>query len=118
MRAALPLVAIALLVWAIAYRANSELMQQMLLPGHRDLAVYAAIGAASRAGVWLAPIAYLYFAIPLWEQLLPFLQWLTTTVAETVLGVMGVPTQVEGHHVTIPEGHFRSSKAAAASAIW
>ena len=104
-RAALPLVAIALLVWAIAYRANSELMQQMLLPVIAILAVYAAMGpqVARRAA---APIAYLYFAIPLWEQLLPFLQSLTTTVAETVLGVMGVPTQVEGHHVTIPSGHF------------
>jgi exosortase A len=104
-RAALPLVAIALLFWAIAYRANSELMQQMLLPVIAILAVYAAMGpqVARRAA---APIAYLYFAIPLWEQLLPFLQSLTTTVAETVLGLMGVPTQVEGHHVTIPSGHF------------
>lgn len=104
-RAALPLVAIALLIWAIAYRANSELMQQMLLPVIAILAVYAAMGpqVARRAA---APIAYLYFAIPLWEQLLPFLQSLTTAVAETVLGVMGVPTQVEGHHVTIPSGHF------------
>jgi len=104
-RAALPLVAVALLIWAIAYRANSELMQQVLFPVIAILAVYAAMGpqVARRAA---APIAYLYFAIPLWEQLLPFLQSLTTTVAEAVLGLMGVPTQVEGHHVTIPSGHF------------
>jgi exosortase A len=104
-RAALPLVAIALLLWAIAYRANSELMQQMLLPIIPVLAIYAAAGPQVCRRV-AAPIAYLYLAIPLWEQLLPYLQWLTTTVAESVLGAMGVPTQVEGHHVTIPSGHF------------
>jgi exosortase A len=104
-RAAWPLVAIALLFWTIAYRANSELMQQMLLPVIPILAVYAAAGPQVCRRV-AAPIAYLYFAIPLWEQLLPYLQWLTTTVAESVLGAMGVPTQVEGHHVTIPSGRF------------
>jgi exosortase A len=104
-RAALPLIAIALVLWTIAYRANSELMQQMLLPVIAILAVYAALGWQVCRRV-AAPLAYLYFAIPLWEQLLPFLQALTTTVAESVLGLMGVPTQVEGHHVTIPSGHF------------
>jgi exosortase A len=104
-RAALPLVAIALLAWTIAYRANSELMQQMLLPIIPILAVYAAAGPQVCRRV-AAPIAYLYFAIPLWEQLLPYLQALTTAVAESVLGALGVPTQVEGHHVTIPSGRF------------
>ena len=104
-RAALPLVAIALACWAIAYRANSELMQQMLLPVIPIVGVYAALGpqVCRRVAV---PIAYLYFGIPLWEQLLPFLQALTTAVAESVLGLIGVPVKVEGHHVTIPSGQF------------
>jgi exosortase A len=104
-RTAWPLLAIALLLWTIAYRANSELMQQLLLPVVAILALYAAAGWQVCRLV-AAPLAYLYFAIPLWEQLLPFLQALTTAVAENVLGLMGVPTQVEGHHVTIPSGRF------------
>lgn len=104
-RAAWPLVAFALLLWTIAYRANSELMQQMLLPLIPLAAVYAAAGqqVCRRVAV---PLAYLYFAIPVWDQLLPLLQSLTTVVSESVLGVMGVPVQVEGHHVTIPSGRF------------
>ncbi|HEV8331050.1 MAG TPA: EpsI family protein [Steroidobacteraceae bacterium] len=104
-RAALPLGAVALLTWAIAYRANSELMQQALLPVIPILFVYAALGPKV---CWrlVPPIAFLYFGIPVWELLLPYLQWLTTNVAESVLGLMAVPTHVEGHHVTIPEGHF------------
>jgi exosortase A len=104
-RAALPLLAVSLLLWAIAYRANSELMQQAALPVVLLLAVYATLGPQMCWRV-APPIAYLYFGIPVWELLLPYLQWLTTNVAESVLGLMGVPTQVEGHHVTIPEGRF------------
>jgi exosortase A len=104
-RAALPLIVLALVAWTVAYRANSELLQQMLVPVIPLLAVYAICGPQVCRRV-AAPLAYLYFAIPVWDQLLPFLQWLTTTVAEWVLGVMGVPTQVEGHHVTIPSGRF------------
>ena len=87
------------------YRANSELMQQLLLPVMLLLAVYAAAGPQVCRRV-APPLAYLYFAIPLWDQLVPLLQWLTTAVAESLLGLIGVPTQVEGHHVTIPSGRF------------
>lgn len=104
-RAALPLVLLALLAWTVAYRANSELLQQVLLPVIPLLAIYAVAGPQVCRRV-AAPLMYLYFAIPIWEQLLPLLQWLTTSVAESVLGFLGVPTQVEGHHVTIPSGRF------------
>jgi exosortase A len=104
-RAALPLVLLAVAVWTIAYRANSELMQQMLLPAFLVLAVYVAAGPQVCRRV-APPLAYLYFAIPIWDQLVPALQSLTTAVTESLLGLFGVPTQVEGHHVTIPSGRF------------
>jgi EpsI family protein len=104
-RAALPLFVLMILGWTILYRASSELMQQLLLPVMLLLAIYAAAGpqVCRRAA---PPLAYFYFAIPIWDQLVPLLQWLTTAVAESLLGVIGVPTQVEGHHVTIPSGRF------------
>jgi exosortase len=102
---ALALLAVALLAWIVSYRANSELMQQLLIPIMLQLAVLAAFGRGI-ASLTLAPLAYLYFAIPVWEHLLPLLQWLTTQVAETVLRLMGVVTHVDGHSVTIPEGTF------------
>jgi exosortase len=102
---ALVLLAIVVLAWTVAYRANSELMQQLLIPVMLQLAVLATFGRRI-ASLTLAPLAYLYFAIPVWEHLLPLLQWLTTQVVETVLRLMGVVTQVDGHSVTIPEGTF------------
>jgi exosortase A len=103
-RALVPL-AVAVLAWIVAFRANSELMQQLLVPILLQLAVLASLGRRI-ARLTLAPLAYLYFAIPVWEHLLPLLQWLTTQVTEFVLRLMGVATQVDGHSVTIPEGTF------------
>jgi EpsI family protein len=91
--------------WIVAYRANSELMQQLLCPIVVLFAIWAALGWNALRNV-VPPIAYLYFAIPVWDHAIPVLQALTTHVAEGVLGFMGVPTQVEGHHVEIPAGRF------------
>ncbi|MGH8178804.1 MAG: exosortase C-terminal domain/associated protein EpsI [Steroidobacter sp.] len=102
---ALPALGLAIFVWMIAYRANSELMQQLIAPIILLLAMFAAFGLQVARRV-AAPLAYLYFAIPLWEHFVPLLQWLTTHVAEAVLGFMSVPTQVEGNNVTIPAGQF------------
>lgn len=102
---ALVLLAIAVLAWIVSYRASSELMQQLLIPIMLQLAVLAVFGRRI-ASLTLAPLAYLYFAIPVWEHLLPLLQWLTTQVAETLLRLMGVVVHVDGHSVTIPEGKF------------
>lgn len=103
-KAIVPL-AIAVLAWIIAFRANSELMQQLLVPILLQLAVLASLGRRI-ARLALAPLAYLYFAIPVWEHLLPLLQWMTTQVTESLLQLLGVATQVDGHSVTIPEGTF------------
>jgi exosortase A len=103
--AALPALVIAIIVWLIAYRGNSQIIQQIVVPVAMALAVLAALGPTVTRQV-LPPILYFYFAIPVWEQLLPVLQALTTNVAEGVLRVLQIPTVVESHFVTIPEGRF------------
>jgi EpsI family protein len=101
----LPVLAAVLLGWAVAYRANSELMQQVALPVVLVLAVWCVLGRRVLRQI-APPLAFFYFAIPLWEHFVPVLQWLTTQVAEGVLRALGVPTSVEGHNVTIPAGRF------------
>ena len=102
---AFPALAALLLLWLVAHRANSELMQQVLMPPIMLVAVLAAFGPAV-ARVILLPVGYLYFAIPIWDHLIPLLQWVTTHVAQFVLGLLGVPLSIEGYHVTIPAGRF------------
>ena len=106
----LPLLALLLACWVVAYRGNSEILQQALLPAILLAAVTAALGA--QVGRVLAlPLAFLYFVIPLWDQLLPLLQGLTTVVAEQTLDLLQVPTVVDGNDVTIPEGRFTIADA-------
>jgi EpsI family protein len=97
--------ALAVLTWVVAYRGNSQIAQQVVSPAILLFAVFAATGrhVAFRAA---APILYLYFAVPLWDLLVPVLQAATTEVSEALLRMLGVPATVESHVVTIPEGRF------------
>jgi EpsI family protein len=103
----LALIALAALLfaWMVAWRANSDILQQLIAPLAVLATVLAALGPAALRLV-LGPIAFLYFAIPLWDHLVPALQGLTVWVTEGLLGLIGVPAQVEGHHVQIPAGMF------------
>jgi EpsI family protein len=100
----LPLAA-TLLVWMVAYRANSEMLQQIVFPIVLLMCIFSAFGPAV-ARITLFPVCFLYFAIPIWDHLVPLLQAMSTAVSEHALGLLGVPTQVEGFNVTIPEGRF------------
>jgi exosortase A len=103
--AALPALAIAIAIWAIAFRGNSQIVQQLIAPVALGLAVLTALGLQVTRQI-LPPLLYFYFAVPIWDQLLPVLQGLTTSVAEGLLHVLHVPTVVENNLVTIPEGRF------------
>jgi EpsI family protein len=103
--AVLPLLALAIAAWVVAYHGNSEMIQQLLAPAVILLAIFAALGreVATRVAV---PVGYLYFAIPIWDHLVPLLQLLTTVVAESALRLLNVPATVDSYTVTIPEGRF------------
>ncbi len=103
---ALPALALCVAAWVVAYRSNSLIGQEMVMPAAIVLAVLAALGVGAARRV-LPPIAYLYFAVPIWDQLLPLLQTMTTHVAEGVLRLLQVPTVVDSYLVTIPEGQFK-----------
>lgn len=91
--------------WLIAFRSSVESGKQLLAPLVLWLAVCAGVGWRQALTV-AAPIFYLYFAIPVWELLVPLLQALTVLVSRTVLGLMGIPVRIDGLLVTIPEGSF------------
>lgn len=108
-RASPPVAALLLLeiaAWLVAWRAASNIGQQMMMPLILLSAVWLACGSpvARRVSV---PLACLYFAIPVWDLLLPALQSMTVAVSETLLGWLSVPVAIDGNRVTIPEGTFQ-----------
>ncbi len=99
------LLATTLGLWLIASRASVEIGKQALAPVILWFAVATAAGWRGALAL-TAPILYLYFAIPVWEQIVPLLQWLAVTVVHASFGLAGVPVRIEGILITIPEGNF------------
>lgn len=99
------LLAAALLAWLVAFRAHSDIAIEALLPPVIWLAILASCGWSVARAV-IGPVAYLYFAVPVWEFLLPTLQWLSVHVTETALAIAGVPAEVTEYLVTLPSGSF------------
>ena len=106
------LLLLALLAWLVAYRALSSIGQQLLVPPILWLAVWSSCGWPTARRV-VAPLACLYFVIPVWELLLPGLQRLSVFVAESLLSWLGVPVSIEGVFITIPEGSFQIAEGCA-----
>lgn len=100
------LLAVLLFAWLVGHTANSQIAHQLLFPACLWAAVWAAAGwpLARRTAV---PIAFLYFATPVWEYTLPVLQRLSVAATETALGWLGVHATVHEYTVTIPAGTFQ-----------
>ena len=101
-----------LFLWLLAYRGSNQMGEELLLPAALWLAVAAAAGAGA-ARLTAAPLGFLYFAIPVWEYLLPYLQRMTVVVSEFGLALLGIQAQVVGDRVTIPEGTFEIAEGCA-----
>jgi len=53
---------------------------------------------------YIIPLMLPVFALPLWDPIVPGLQYLTTQVASTWLHWLSIPVYVESHFIRIPEG--------------
>jgi exosortase/archaeosortase family protein len=59
---------------------------------------------AARAALF--PLAFLVFALPIWDYAMPVLQWLTVHVVRVALRATGVPSFFSEEMVQIPAGVF------------
>src|SRR5262249_32198114 len=102
---ALLALAILQLGWFISWRAESAMGQQILLTPILAVSVFAALGPRV-ARPLMPPLMALWFAIPVWDLLLPVLQSMSVYVSSALLRVLGVPVVIHGAHVSIPDGQF------------
>ncbi len=97
---------IAIALWLVAFGGSSAFGQQVLIPPTLFLAVLASAGShAARASA--GPLTFLYFAVPVWDYMVPTLQRVTVLATETGLALLGVPAVLAGSTVTIPAGTFQ-----------
>ena len=101
-----------LIAWQVAYLANSDMVQQLLIPAVLFLTILAAAGYAAARTV-AEPIAALYLTLPWWDYLLPTLQRVTVIATEGLLQIFGIPAIVKATTITILEGSFEIAEGCA-----
>ncbi len=95
--------ALAIVAWLVSYRASIEGLEVPLQPLIFWLAVLTALGWGV-ARLLLFPVAYLYFAEPIWYG--GPLQHLTVHVMRVALAVTGPSAVILGDVIHIPNGTF------------
>ena len=96
--------------WVWFWRAAIQELQLLLLP----LILYAALRAACGrqvARVVAFPIAFLYFAMPLWGDINGIVQVLSAKVTGLLLWLTGIPAFMEGDFVRLPAGSIEIAKS-------
>ncbi|MBT8125408.1 MAG: EpsI family protein [Gammaproteobacteria bacterium] len=91
------------LCWYIAYTASITIIQQVLIPPILWLAILCLAGPKI-AKILFAPIAFLYFAIPIWDYLNDALVDLTVLIVSRSLSYSGIPALIEGNSIFLPAG--------------
>jgi exosortase A len=96
--------------WLLARVADVLFAEQLLLVTMLSVIVWGLLG--DRVVRALAfPLAYLFFAVPFGEALIPPLQDFTAAFAVKGLQLSGVPVYWEGRYLTIPSGNFLVAEA-------
>ena len=95
----------ATLIWALAFLANVFVIQAALIPITLLIALSSIVGWKS-ARPYIFPLAYLYFALPVWGWLAAPLQSLSVLAVSGLLTLFGVPVYIEGAEVHLAAGSF------------
>lgn len=90
-------------VWLLGRQTNIQLIQQMLLPVLASCVLWGLYGneIARRCGFALG---YLYFAVPLWGEINPVLQWGTVFAMRALVRLAGIPAYFDSNTIHLPSG--------------
>jgi exosortase len=101
-----PLLGLVSLLWLVAAHGGLLVVHAALWPALAWLAVLATCGWQAAAS-FAFPLAFLWFAVPLWDYLVGILQAMTILVVGVLNQLTGVPSTVAGDLVILPQGTFR-----------
>jgi exosortase A len=106
----LPLLAISLFVGLFAYAADINVLGQLSAVTSLIFLLWALVGN-QLAWRYKFPLAYLLFAVPMGENLIPWLQDVTAWFTVFFLKLNGIPVYVDGLYIQIPTGMFEVAVA-------
>ena len=100
--AAIPLLVFNL-AWWVAYFTDIIIVQQLLLPLIL-LSVVTLICGVRALKLFLFPIGFIYFAIPIWDYTVNFLQGITVHVVGVIVQLTHLTAFIEGDTIKLPSG--------------
>lgn len=92
-------------IWELGYLARVMILQQYALVGMIIMSVWATLGTRVVREIAF-PLAFLLFAVPVGEMLLPPLMEFTADFTVTALQLTGIPVYREGNFFSIPSGNW------------
>jgi exosortase A len=101
----LALVAAGVLAWLIAFRAGLQIVHQAALPALAASVLLTVFGWRMLRGLAF-PLTWLYLAIPVWDALLPVLNWISVMAVRLLLRVADIPAYFVNNKFEIPSGTF------------
>ncbi|QBG36333.1 exosortase A [Litorilituus sediminis] len=107
---AVPFLAGSLLVWLIAYAADINVLGQLSAICSLICLIWLLLGN-QLAWRYKFPLAYLIFAVPMGENLIPWLQDVTAWFTVAFLKINGIPVFRDGLYIQVPTGMFEVAVA-------
>jgi len=106
----LPILAGSLFVWLFSYAADINVLGQLSAVVSLICLIWLMVGNKV-AWRYKFPLAYLLFAVPMGENLIPWLQDVTAWFTVAFLKLNGIPVYVDGLYIQIPTGLFEVAVA-------
>ncbi len=96
--------------WIAGYLTNIALLQHLSFIAMIPAILWSLLGNQFiRKNAF--PLAYLFFAVPMGEFLVPVLQDITASITVYLLRLSNIPVVLEGRYFYIPSGSFEVAKA-------
>lgn len=99
-----------IILYTFGYVGDIRLLMHIATFVSLPLLIWLVIGN-NAAKIIAFPLYFMLFSIPIGEQLIPFLQELTTDLAVPLIEMTGVPIYRNGLYLDIPEGRFLVAEA-------
>lgn len=93
------------LVWLVAHYASVLVIEQLAMMAFVPVVVWTVLGWQVTRTI-LFPLGFLFFAVPMGEELIPYMMDFTADFTVSMLHLSGIPVYREGTFFEIPSGHW------------
>lgn len=103
-------VLLVMFVYALGLAAYVELLQHLAVFALVPAVILFLFGWKVFLGLW-APLLFIFFSVPVGEELVPLFQNITADMSVALLKLVGVPVYRNGLYITVPNGSFVVAEA-------